>query len=534
MENSLRAMFSRFLGKGKKNNHPLSSEAGIQALLEGMPREDLGFLVAIDGWLEAMPEFIAELGQGGCLSAVHRLDQASRSAVSKLLRDYLSSEDNRHLSLVIHNRLTRHVAIVCAAYNLAATFNADQEEEIASQDFLKAIGVGFFRIWGLGYRLARFRYLELGSDSWHHGHRMLSFLSKNGVLATNAGAFKLDSSGNPFREYLNVLYLVLAPASNLSPQQVEFVARLVDKAENLICLSAPDAHTTHLIDLSGDGGPVPYKPGSPAPDKASLRYLSTSTLQMDVQNILDAMEANKPVPKWFSDLLISHSQIAGALSAVVVHWSQEPPNRRSDRIVAFEAMRGTMGFGPALHLVEISEQARRDEPTRDVGADLLNRLWRLEEQVGRNRIEDWVQVDGSDDGLGVTIPTLLPRHVAGSLVALRYAEEPGWHLGLVRRIGDSMNGKPKLGLETFPGNPVSVEVFLADPPASSPEATEPMTNGFKAIAFDSNDHQLLIPTGTYAENLKLKFAFGTVSYQVRLTRLIESGPDYELVNYAIQ
>lgn len=527
-------MFSRFFSTRKKDNHPLSSEAGIQALLEGMPREDLGFLVAIDGWLEAIPEFLAELGPAGCLNAVYRLDQASRPAVSNLLRDYLGSEENRHLSLVIHNRLSRHVAIVCAAYNLVATLNSGPGEGTASQDILRAVGTGFFRVWGLGYRLARFRYRALGGESWQHGHTMLNFLSKNGMLATTAGAFRLDSTGNPFREYLNGLYLVLAPASNLSPQQIEFVARLVDEAESLICLAEPDDHTTHLIDLSGNVGPVPCKPGSRTPDGVSVRYLSTSTLRMDVQRIQDAMEAGKPVPKWFSTLPISRSQIVGALSAVVVHWSQEPPNRRSDRIVAFEAMRGTMGFEPALRLVEISEKARSDEPTKDARADLLNRLWRLEEQVGRNKIEDWVQVDGSDDGLGITIPTLLPRHVAGSLVAIRYAEEPGWHLGLVRRIGNSKDGKPKLGLETFPGNPVSVDAYFADPAESGLEAGENLQNGFKAIAFDSDDNQLLIPTGTYAENRKLKFAFGTLSYQVRLTHLIESGPDYELVNYAMQ
>lgn len=320
-------MFSRFFGKSRKNDHPLASEAGIQALLEGMPREDLGFLVAIDGWLSAIPEFISELGKDGTLRAVQRLDWASREAVSNLLRDFLCSEENRHLSLVIHNRLTHHVGIVCSAYNLVAELDVAPEAEIASHDVLKAIGAGFFRIWGLGYRLARFRYRVLGDDFWQHGHRMLGFLVKNRALKASTGTFGLDSTSNLFREYLNAIYLMLAPSSNLSPQQIEFVARLVDKAESLVCLAEPDAHVTHVIDLSGKSSPVPYQPGSRPSDGSSLRYLSTLSLRTEVQAILDAMEAKKPVPKWFSDFSISRSQILGALSAVVVYWSQEPPNR---------------------------------------------------------------------------------------------------------------------------------------------------------------------------------------------------------------
>jgi len=532
-------MFSNLFGKKKQEVHPLSTESGIQMLLKGLPRDDLGFLGGVDHLLESIPECMGEIGLADCLRAALRIDQTTRAVVSSLLRNYLDPESDRYLSNALQDKLSYHVDSLCAVYGMVAGEDVSavpdtrRGYESLPPDILRGVGTEFFSMWGLGRRLTKFRYRRPGADSWQRAHAMLRCLSKCGVLATDAVSIDLQPDNSIFREYLNVVYVALAPVANLAPQQLEFVANMVAEAESLDCLSEPDDNTTHVIDMSGDLGPIPYKPDYWAADGAVLRYLSVSSLRPVVERFHEALKANTPLPKRFASLPISRSQVAGVLSSLKIHWTNEPPSRSNDRISSIEAMRGALGFVPALRLVEISEKARSDEPTsNNPHSELLNRLWHLEEQIESNKFEDWVQIDGNDEGLGVTIPAILSRHVAGSLVSMRYADEPGWHLGLIRRVGLDSAGKPRLGLHIFPGTPKIVQVHLPNKPHAGSGVKESREGGFKAIACESGSNQLLIPTGMYAENLELDFSIGSVKHHVCLTGLIESGPDYELVEFA--
>jgi hypothetical protein len=111
---------------------------------------------------------------------------------------------------------------------------------------------------------------------------------------------------------------------------------------------------------------------------------------------------------------------------------------------------------------------------------------------------------------------------------MRYADEPGWHLGIVRRVGIDKGGSPRLGLRTFPGSPKIVQVHMSEDSGQSAKAE----SDTKAIAFDANNHQLLLPSGTYAEGLKISFELDSIQHHVSLIRLLEGGPDFELVEYS--
>lgn len=526
-------MFSNLFGKKKQEAHPVSTEAGLSALLQGMPRDDINFLGAVDDWLEEIPRLVNEIGLEVCLRAALRLDQASRQVVSSLLRDYLTVGGDRHLSKLIQAKLSAHTERLCSVYSMIACADGTSSAQTAqhgnanlSADLLKTVGLEYFRVLDLKFRLAKFRYRKPGPEAWQQAHTMLRrFLRQKGV--TNASSSHRDVRDEIFREYLKIVCLALVPMNNLAPQQLEFVARMLASAQDFQCSPEPAADTTHLIDISTDVGPIPYKPDFWAADGAILYYLSVTGLRVVVQKFQEALEKNTPLPRDFATLPISRSQVAGVLSALNMHWSNEPPNRCSDRIVAIEAMRGALGFNPALRLVEITEKALSDGPVEDPHNDLLNRLWRLEEQIDKHRIEDWTQVDGNDDGVGVSIPTIQSQHVTGSLVSMRYADEPGWHLGVVKRVGIDKDGSSRLGLRTFHGSPKIVQINLSEQPVQLAEAG----TSFRAIAFDNGNKQLLIPTGTYVESLKMSLTSDSIIRQVYLTRLIETGPDFELVEF---
>lgn len=527
-------MFGNLFGKKQQEAHPVSTEAGLSALIQGMPRDDTDFLSAVDDWLEEIPRLVNEIGMEACLRAALRLDHASRKVVSSLLRDYLTVGGDRHLSKLIQAKLSAHTERLCSVYSMIACADGTASAQTAKHgnsnlgaDLVRTVGLEYFRVLGLRLRLAKFRYRHAGPEAWQQAHAMLRhFLDQKGM--TNASSLHGDVGDEIFREYLKIVCLALVPMNNLTPQQLEFVARMLAGAQDFQCSSEPAADTTHLIDISTDVGPIPYKQDYWAADGAILYYLSVTSLRVVVHKFQEALEKNLPLPRDFATLPISRSQVAGVLSALSMHWSNEPPNRCSDRIVAIEAMRGALGFDPAVRLVEITEKALGEGPIKGPHDELLNRLWRLEEQIDKHRIEDWTQVDGNDDGVGVSIPTIQSQHVAGSLVSMRYADEPGWHLGVVRRVGIDKDGNSRLGLRTFHGSPKIVEITLPEQPVQLGEAR----TSLRAIAFDNGNKQLLLPTGTYVESLKMTLSMNSITRQVYLTRLIETGPDFELVEFA--
>lgn len=531
-KNSAIPMFEKLFGKKKEN--PVSTEAGLNALIRGMPSDDLDFIGAVDEWLQNLPALVNEIGLEICLRAAMHFDHASRHVVSSLLRDYLTTESDRHLSKPIHQKLNFHAEKLCDAYSLVvgnghhSPGNAARRTSAdVSPEIRKAIGLAYFRAVSLVFRLAKFRYQKPGAKSWQQAHSMLRHFHEREAV-TGAASSGYDPNSDLFRAYLRIVFLALVPISNLSPQQIEFVARMLAGLKNIRCSPEPDSDTTHLIDISTDVGPIPYKQDFWPTEGAVLFYLSVSSLRGVVQKFQEALGKKLPMPRDFADLPINRSQVIGVLSVLNTHWTNEPPNRCSDRIVAIEAMRGALGFNPALNLVEISEKTHSEGPITDPHSELLNRLWQLEEKVNKHRLEDWIQVDGSDEGVGVSIPMIQSRHVAGSLVSMRYADEPGWHLGIVRRVGMDHGGSPRLGLGTFPGSPKVVQIHMSGNAGQSAEAE----SGIKAIVFDVNNHQLLLPAGTYAEGLKISFALDSIQHHVSLIRLIEGGPDFELAEYS--
>ena len=526
-------MFGSLFGK-KKEIHPVATQAGLDAILQGLPHDDIYFLGALDDWLDDIPNLVDEIGLEACLRAALRLNQASRRVVSGLLRDYLTPGSNRHLSRMIQDKLRTHTERLCGVYRMVIRGTEASSAQTAkhgnanlSPELLKSVGLAYFQVLGLGFRLAKFRYRKAGAESWHQAHEMLLYFQRVGSV-TGALSLPKDIRDEIFREYLRIVCLALVPMNNLSPQQLEFVARMLANVENIKCLSEPAADTTHLVDISADVGPIPYKPDYWAADGAILFYLSVTSLRVVVQKYQEALKKNIPLPREFASLPINQSQVAGVLSALSIHWTNQPPNRGTDRIVAIEAMRGALGFAPALHLVEITEKAHGEGPVTDPHSERLNRLWQLEEQVDKHRLEDWTQLDGNDDGLGVSIPMIRSQHVAGGLVSMRYADESGWHLGIVKRVGIDNDGSFRLGLRTFHGSPRIAEIDLSERPVEGTDAG----TAVRAIAFDTSDNQLLIPTGTYVEGLKLSVTVGSLKRNVQLIRLIESGPDFELVEFA--
>ena len=527
-------MFRELFGISKHKAHPVSTESGLSKLIREMPSDDFGFINAVDEWLQDIPTLVDEIGLEACLLATLRLDRTSRHVVSSLLRDYLTDESDRHLSKPLHHKLNAHADMLCCAYRLVGDGDHGVRGKAAKRtrmdlrpEILKAVRLEYFRALGLAFRLAKLRYQRPGAKFWHQAHAMLRHFHDQ-ERRTDASSAGYDRNSDFFHEYLQIVYLALVPIGNLSPQQLEFVVRMLAGVENFQCATEPGADTTHLIDISADVGPIPYKQDFWPAEGAILFYISVSSLQVVLKQFQEALEQEIPLPKDFADLPINRSQVVGLLSVLKTHWNNEPPNRCSDRITAIEAMRGAFGFGQALSLAEITAQAHGQGPVTDPHSELLNRLWQLEEQVDQQRLEDWIQVDGSDEGVGVSIPIIRSRHVAGSLVSMRYADEAGWHLGIVKRVGINNDSSPRLGLKTFPGSPKVVRLQVSGPSVQSATTGA----GINAITFDVNHHLLLIPAGSYAEGLKISFILDSIPHHGSLLHLIESGPDFELVEYS--
>jgi len=147
-------------------------------------------------------------------------------------------------------------------------------------------------------------------------------------------------------------------------------------------------------------------------------------------------------------------------------------------------------------------------------------------------MESWTQVDGSDTGLGVVVPAVLPRHRIGLLICLREADGIDWRLGLIRRIGRDAANRPSIGVETLGWPSICA---LAKPVGEESAWTRVADGGghgwSDAIIVSIDGRELMLSAGTFVSGLEVELRSEIGLWRVRLDNLLDRGPDYDRIEF---
>ena len=91
-------LISRLSEKKSKSDHPLGSDANVDALLADIPQSDPArVLLDVDHWLAIIEAQVSEIGRLSATQALLRLDQFSWAATGVLLTRYLTAGSREYL-----------------------------------------------------------------------------------------------------------------------------------------------------------------------------------------------------------------------------------------------------------------------------------------------------------------------------------------------------------------------------------------------------------------------------------------------------
>lgn len=558
-----------FSQKASKSDHPLGSDENVAALLAGIPAHDPARILQETGeWFDDFERFATEIGPAALLHAALRLDDLARPARLALTERYLDPARREHLSDVVWIDIERSTRRVIAACHLclktAALDPALQAPDSSLRHDMLLASARALRTWAERKKLLRFRYRGPEAADWREAHALLALAGKLGfageeVLAYDTEAEKLS----PLQNYLVAIYLELSPLANLSAAQIESLDRvLLESAKSLDLLTTAGVSSTHMIDISGAAGPVKIETSAPA--DGQWRYLSRSRLRPLVTKLAMKLRQDSVLPEKLQSCGLSLDQLHRLLTMLMLHWADVPPYRISERRPGNEPLMAVMGFPLSRRAVAFSDFARSGKSVDYVGTDHvaefetarfggmvttpgagaapetapaaaivnpLDVLGSLELAGDKQMMEPWTLTDQSDTGLGAAVPGLKSRYQVGHLACVRYADGIEWHLGIIRRIGRDKAGSVSIGLQTLAWPSSSVHVKPVAGSMTAWNTLEHAGHGYvDAILVSLDGDQLVLPRGFFMADLALELRGGD-RRQVRLTELIERGPDFELVRF---
>lgn len=557
-------MFSKLISRfqEKKSDHPLGSEENLDALISGISLFDpTRLLLDVDHALDGIDSCIAEVGSEAALRALHRLDQHSRAGADELLVRYLTSGKREYLADSVWSTLESHAALLFRGYS--AALETLLESSAARDKQRLAGGVArAMRAWAVRKKLQHFRYRRPGAELWRDAHKLLQVARRLDVLQTGVVPYRDERESTPLREYVTGLYFEFVPVGNMVPQQLELADGFLRSCDNLELSPEPYAHSTDRIDIAADRGPQRIKSNDPVGD--GIRYCSVLKLRVPLMQLAGQIKRPAEAPTWLTRLPGSPELISDGLMTLMTYWASKPPKRSKDRIDQKVELRTVLGFGLARRMVAVSQFARVGRAFRYEGHD-LERLFdeyrfgrvpsgakatdipavapepetstpqdilrKLELRGDQAQMESWTQVDASETGFGVIVPALLPRHRIGLLVCLRNLDGIDWRLGIVRRMGRDPNNRPSVGIEALPWPSLCAQAKSADDPHVWAKIVEGAYGWIDAIIVSREGKELMLPAGTFVAGLEVDIRSEDGPWRVRLESLLDSGPDYDRIEF---
>lgn len=560
-------LISRFQ-ETKASDHPLASDASLNALMAGIPESDpRRLLFDIDEQLVGLEDAVQEIGPTLTLRALARLDQFSRPSARYLLSRYLSVGEREYLADSVWTALDTHAALQFRCYR---SFLVPSLELPTEDDKIRMARCASRALmaWALRKKLQHFRYRIPTPDVWQEAHDLLQVLNRLGLLKTRAAPYRNEDETTPLGEYLIGLYLEFVPISNLVPQQMEFADDVLRFCDGLDLNSQPDPLSTHCIDLGLAKGPRRLEQGERG--GRQLRYCSVPKLSSPLMRLAAQVRRAGAAPPWLAQVPASREQIESGISILMAYWTSTPPKRGRDRVAMSGELRVMLGFGLARRMVAAAHFARmgrafkyegndydriarqfeetrfgtvlaKEAPTVDDATEAepekaiepMEFLCQLETEGDRAQMEVWQQVDGSASGMGVVVPAVLPRHRIGLLICFREADGIDWRLGLIRRIGRDAANRPSIGIKTLAWPSLCA---LARPAGEESVWTKVADGGghgwLDAIIVSLDGHELVLPAGTFFPGLEVDLRSEFGRWRVRLESMLDRGPDYDRIEFS--
>ena len=554
-----------------KSDHPLGTDSALQKFFAEL---DTGGgerpLQEIREWL-AEPALLADrMSVGRFIKTVMALDEAAQPHLARVWKAFLADNTIDHLGeqkLLALDHYYRaslasnHHAAKAAFLNPGATGKSPaMTSSLVSILLSRAV-----RAHVAMARTQHIRYRAPDTAWWQRSSDLLALATQAEALNSLQGIYSGETPpSSPWREHLLGLFFEIAPLGNCNPRQMDVLARVLRRVEPHFMVRDTFFQQAPYHTRLDKFGP-PQKLNGGLPHDPNNVYFGPGMSYGHLIRLRAAISPGQSLPDWLADSQSSPEDAIAVLDALVMQWSDQPPQRMSKREARLVSIRATHGLTQIRRMIAFSEFARSGrkvgytshfeqlkferrgfadvtavaneaDDSRWKDASPLETLEILETAGDRQMMDDWTMQDESETGIGAIAPFLKPWMVIGTFIGYRVEDEVDWQVGILRRLHRKESGHPSAGLEVFPDTPVCAQVKeLKVVPGTAPQTDlhkDSSTQTFKdAVVLSQTQGLLLIPKGLFAQQRYLALLVGGVREAVRMVALTHSDADCDCVRY---
>jgi len=533
-------MFKLF---GEKPDHPMYDLAEAKRLLGELPKEDAKkSLEEITFWLDSIKDaagFTPELR----IATILLLDQAGQPRQTEMLQRYLSAPHLRdfqglHLWQIIHT----YTQTLSAAY--AASIHEYQQAEKKPREFreqMPLVCVRQLRAASEQMKLELIRYIEIDPAVWQQLCVCYRLAESDQCAESMVFAYPghvIHTS--PQRELLHALLLYISSPGTLAADQIEVSYRIAGRFTSFFDLkTTADADCPYQFDLSTNA--PPHRTESDLPVTPNTRFFGAARALPALKKIVDQNE-NDPV--WQERRFGSEFTPAGKLTVLkhlLIYWAAEPPHRHMARRDIHAAIEVTHSFRVISQLVTHIDAGQLAEQDVDASKKRTKIDLAAAAEIDYTT-EVWNITDMSADGVGATLTGSLGAWIKiGDLCALKPQNGELWWVGMIRRLHTDADGKVHVGIELLAKRPASVWLRVLGKGAERVSNWETSSGSFSydylPVILLPDEHNaylnatMLMESGRFVADALYQVMMGEKSRDIKLTRLLAEGEDYEQVGF---
>ena len=354
-----------------------------------------------------------------------------------------------------------------------------------------------------------------------------------------------NAPGSPAAAYVEALLLAAASLHEHAQRQIAWVARWARRwAAKVRVLAAPPTLSTQAIPLCVDiasDRPAGFMPVN----SEGARWLETAELRRSLKKRLTLLEQGESPARLNLGSDCTQPACEQLLKHVYQRWCKGGAIRGFERRPATGSCRFIVGV-EAIHYYLSDRKPFKQPSASDI--DLLRRerdeiatFGRISthrdehfsEQQGYaveqwQVLENWHMVDASATGMRISRPVRQSgiRLGHGQLVAACPADAQSFLLGCVRwvLVADALQA----GVYFFPGRPEPVALRGSGPAAGGEKYRQAFL--LPEVTALGQEASVVMSVGSFKLGKAMEILAGQ-SRQIRLTRLIERGADYERAAY---
>jgi len=503
----------------KRPDHPLAERGELERVLAALkmakPADALQEMQHWQGTLRDFDGFACD----DRLALVKSLDDAARPLAAKLFAEFCAHMHRR-------DRGQRKRAQLLEAFwtNTAGAYArcvADNEQHGRRADDIRAeLPVALargYRNWALAAKVRAMMYLPAAPRDWLPLYRPFAFAELAHFATEAIHVYPKEVHSTPRAELAKLLAFCLAAPHELPPEQIELMARIVDRFAISFAMRAAQGGYTI------DGGPA--LPKLAELEKLSAKNLLTDELRFGAE--------------------FTPTQMVTVLRHLLRYLVAKPPRRGAQRVAVagkVEIVRGFAAICQRVTAIEIGASNALKEDL-DVAAAKAKGGLQMAAEAVEAVPEQWEVADQSEWGIGCKIPSDGGAWAEpGVLCGIRWRPQDPWGVAIIRRLDSSAAGAARCGLQILSKKPVSVWLRVLGREGQEVSNWESSSGSFaydyaRAIVLPDAPKvegrpMLLLAGGKFVPEQICELIMGDNSRHIRLADFLEEGADYLRTSFA--